>query len=63
MWGTFSTSSVLQTLQINASTDIRGNFRVTGSLTQSGSLGVTGSVLGNVNNLSITSNTASLKLK
>jgi hypothetical protein len=56
MWGTFSTSSVLQTLQINASTDIRGNFRVTGSVY------ITGSVQGNVNVLSIASTTASLNL-
>jgi hypothetical protein len=56
MWGTFSTSSVLQTLQINASTDIRNNLKVTGSAI------ITGSVQGNVNSLSISSNTASLNL-
>jgi len=34
MWGTFnSTSSVFQTLQINASTDIRNNLTISGSIT------------------------------
>ena len=42
--------------------DINNNTRITGSLLISGSVNITGSVQGNVNSLSISSNTASLNL-
>ena len=62
MWGQFANPISSQNLQINANTKIVGNTNVTGSLNVTGSVYVTGSVQGNVNSLSISSNTASLNL-
>jgi hypothetical protein len=41
MWGKFSPTASLQTLQINASTDIRNNLNITGSLNVTGSVNIT----------------------
>jgi hypothetical protein len=49
MWGKFSPTASLQTLQINASTDIRNNLNITGSLTVSGSANTDVTVIGRVN--------------
>jgi hypothetical protein len=47
---------------ISGSMDVKGATTISGSLNVSGSVQITGSIQGNVNNLTVTSNTASLNL-
>lgn len=58
----YRNNSIVSIGQINGKNNIIGNTTVTGSFSQSGSVYITGSVQGNVNALTISSNTASLNL-